>query len=452
MTTKRGGALLALALACSASCVHASPRRRRRRSRPPSPSWCGPKKIKLGLTDGFGGNSWRLVTTASARDEAKKCPSVTSIDYADGQGNTQKAISDIQGMVAKGVNALVVFPDAGKAILPALRSAVQGRRRDGALPRRPRAARPASTTTSSSTRRFAQAGENWGKWILKVLPKGGNVLMLSGPKGNSQGIEENQGLHKILDPTHKYKFIGEQPFEVTNWDPALTQKVLSAAIAKYPKIDVIVSDFGPSLVGALPEFKKSGRTIPALATSDGNVLGCFWKTNEGQEPDVQAVHRLDAERPRPPRDRLGRGARHRRQEAGDDALPVARCSRTRSTGKPQPGGVQAEPAGRHLPLRRAAGRRAGQAGEEVGRTTRLRAAVAGRRAHRSRPETPHRGQRTHRQPAAPSTSRADAQPTLSLRGITKHYDGVAALPTSRSRCCRARCTPCSARTAPASRR
>ena len=108
--------------------------------------------------------------------------------------------------------------------------------------------------------------------------------MLSGPKGNSQGVDENKGLHKILDPSGKYKFIGEQPFEVTNWDPALTQKVLSAAIAKYPKIDVIVSDFGPSLVGALPEFTKSGRTIPALATSDGNVLGCFWKKNVAKNP------------------------------------------------------------------------------------------------------------------------------------------------------------------------
>ena len=191
---------------------------------------------------------------------------------------------------------------------------------------------------------FVQAGENWGKWILRVLPKGGNVLMLSGPKGNSQGVEENKGLHKILDPTNKYKFIGEQPFEVTNWDPALTQKVLSAAIAKYPKIDVIVSDFGPSLVGALPEFTKSGRTIPALATSDGNVLGCFWKTNVRQEPDVQALHRLDAERPRTPRDRLGRGARHRRQEAGDDALPVAGL-RGLGDRQAQPGGVPAKPAG-----------------------------------------------------------------------------------------------------------
>ena len=90
-----------------------------------APSWCGPKKITLGLTDGFGGNSWRLVTTAAGKDEAAKCPSVTEVEYADGQGDTQKAISDIQGMVAKGVDALVVFPDAGEAMLPALRSAYQ---------------------------------------------------------------------------------------------------------------------------------------------------------------------------------------------------------------------------------------------------------------------------------------------------------------------------------------
>ena len=247
------------------------------------PSWCGPKKIKLGFTDGFGGNSWRLVTTASARDEAKKCSSVSSIDYADGQGNTQKAISDIQGMVAKGVDALVVFPDAGKAMLPALRSSYKA----GVV------TVPYRVTPGGQAGRdynvfidtpFVDAGRNWGRWIRKVLPKGGNVLMLSGPKGNSQGIEENKGLHQILDPTKKYKFIGEQPFEVTNWDPALTQKVLSAAIAKNSKIDVIVSDFGPSLVGALPEFTKSGRPIPALATSDGNVLGCFWKKQYKKNP------------------------------------------------------------------------------------------------------------------------------------------------------------------------
>ncbi len=247
------------------------------------PSWCGPKKIVLGMTDGFGGNSWRLVTTASARAEAAKCPRVTKFLYANGQGNTQKAISDIQGMVAQGVNALVVFPDAGPAILPALRSAYKA----GVITV-PYRVSPGGTAGVDYNifigTDFTQAGQEWGQWIEQVLPNGGNVLMLSGPPGNSQGVLEAQGLHGVLDPTGKYKFIGQQPFEPTNWDPALTQTVLTAAIAKYPKIDVIVSDFGPSLVGALPQFTKSGRTIPALATSDGNALGCFWQNNHAANP------------------------------------------------------------------------------------------------------------------------------------------------------------------------
>src|SRR2546422_193737 len=81
-----------------------------------APSWCGSKKITLALSDGFGGNTWRRITEAEARDEASKCPAVTKFIYTDGQGNTQKAISDINGLVAQGVNALIVFADAAKGI------------------------------------------------------------------------------------------------------------------------------------------------------------------------------------------------------------------------------------------------------------------------------------------------------------------------------------------------
>jgi ribose transport system substrate-binding protein len=250
------------------------------------PAWCGPEEISLGFTDGFGGNSWRIVTAAAARDEAEKCPSVTDIQYADGQGDTQKAIADIQGLVATGVDALVVFPDAGEAMLPALRSAYQA----GVVtvPYRVDPGGEAGVDYDVYVDTdFTEAGRNWGNWIIENLPDGGTVLMLSGPPGNSQGELEKEGLLEVLEPTGNYEFIGEQPFEPTNWDPAETQRVLTAAIAQFPEIDVIVSDFGPSLVGALPEFENSGRSIPLLATSDGNVLGCFYEENKPNNPDFE---------------------------------------------------------------------------------------------------------------------------------------------------------------------
>jgi ribose transport system substrate-binding protein len=249
-----------------------------------TPSWCGPKQASIALLDGYGGNSWRQVTTASGKQEALKCASITKYEYADGQGDTQKSISDIKAMAAKGIDALVVFPDAGPAMLPTITSVYKSGK--VIVPYRVEAGgKPGVNYTQFIGASFKNDGQNWGNWIKSVLPGGGNLLFLSGPAGNSQGLDELAGLKSVLGP--EYKFINPEPFDVTNWDPALTQKVLTAEIAKNSKIDVIVSDFGPSLVGALPLFKNSGRSIPALSTSDGNSLGCFWTDNQKDNPDFK---------------------------------------------------------------------------------------------------------------------------------------------------------------------
>jgi len=246
-----------------------------------APSWCGTKKITFALLDGFGGNSWRLVTTASGKDEASKCPSVTNFKYADGQGNVQKATSDIKGMASSGVDAMVVFPDAGRAVLPALTAAYKA-----GVVTVPYRVDPGGKAGVNYTAwigdDFAHDGVNWAEWIKKNVPAGGNILFMGGPAGNSQSVTEYNALKQNLPAT--YKFVGQTPFVPTDWDPTKTQTLLSAAIAKYPKIDIIVSDFGPTLVSSLHLFPDSGRPIPALATSDGNSLSCYWQGQQKANP------------------------------------------------------------------------------------------------------------------------------------------------------------------------
>ena len=157
-----------------------------------TPSWCGPKKATIALLDGYGGNSWRQVTTASGKQEALKCPSITNYEYADGQGDTQKSISDIKAMAAKGVDALVVFPDAGPAMLPAITSVYKSGK--VIVPYRVEAGGKAGENyTKFIGTDFKNDGRNWGNWIKGVLPQGGNLLFLSGPAGNSQGLDELTG-------------------------------------------------------------------------------------------------------------------------------------------------------------------------------------------------------------------------------------------------------------------
>jgi ribose transport system substrate-binding protein len=133
-------------------------------------------------------------------------------------------------------------------------------------------------------------GRDWGNFIKEQFPDGANIDFFSGPAGNSFGLALLAGVKEVLGDDGKYKFLNPEPFHVTNWDPALTQQVLTAEVAKHgADIDVILSDFGASLIGGLPAFEDSGLSIPTIATQDANILGCFWTEHHEANPDFKLL-------------------------------------------------------------------------------------------------------------------------------------------------------------------
>ena len=248
--------------------------------------WCGPKQASIALADGFGDNTWRELTRYSAVTIAAPCPSVTKYVYANGQGNTQKAISDINALVAQGITAIVDFPDAGKAMLPVLTKAYQA----GTIVV-PYRVFPGGTAKQNYnaylTTNFTSAGVLWGHDVATALNGKGNVVFLGGPPANSQSLAEYQGLQSVFKNYPGIHVIGQKPYNVTNWDPALTQQVMASLLSKYPKIDAVVSDFGTALAASFPQFQKAGRQIPVIATEDGNSLGCDYASMHASDPNFK---------------------------------------------------------------------------------------------------------------------------------------------------------------------
>ncbi|AMX97620.1 substrate-binding domain-containing protein [Mesorhizobium ciceri] len=239
------------------------------------PSFCGTKEISVALADGFAQNPWRQMTTAAAINEASQCPNVTGWDHTDGQGNTQKAISDLSGLAARGVNAIVVFPDAGPAMLPAIRDAFkQG---STVVPYRARVGGEEGKDYSVFVgTNFHQDGVDWGKWMAKALHGKGNVAYLGGPAGTSQSRERADGILEAFKDYPGIVQIGQKPFEVTNWDSSMVAKSLGALIAQYPQIDGVIADLSMGVV-ASGVFERAGRPLPLIAGEDANVFGCTWK-------------------------------------------------------------------------------------------------------------------------------------------------------------------------------
>jgi ribose transport system substrate-binding protein len=238
--------------------------------------FCGTKPITLAVLDGYGVNAWSQHSYAAVRAEAAKCKNV-KVTVAAGGGDLQKSIADISGAVAQGANAIVVIPDFGQSELPAIQQATQA-----GVKVVPWAASPGGkngTDYVSYVDWLPQyAGTIWAQWVAKVLHGSGNVIYLGGPAGNPVGMDALANMVKVFKKYPGIKLLtGDKGFAVTNWDPATAQKVTAALLAKYPKIDAIVTNYGTDATAAARAFQAAGRALVQVAGADANGLSCLYK-------------------------------------------------------------------------------------------------------------------------------------------------------------------------------
>ena len=174
--------------------------------------WCGPKKASIALADGFGDNTWRLLTRYSAVVAAAPCLSVTKYVYTNGQGNTEKAISDINSLVSLGITAVVDFPDASEAMLPVITKAYHA----GVImvPYRVFPGGTAGTNYNAYiSTNFVSAGVLWATDVASALKGKGNVAFLSGPSRQLAGSRRAAGYSQCLQEVPQHPPCGTEPLQ-----------------------------------------------------------------------------------------------------------------------------------------------------------------------------------------------------------------------------------------------
>jgi ribose transport system substrate-binding protein len=251
--------------------------------------FCGSKPVKVALADGFGGNSWRKTTRALFEAEAKKCPNITKILYTDAQADPQKAIADINGLVAQGVNVIVSFADAGEALLPTVQAATAAGVKFVSIVACP-GGKPGEDYVDCVSENVDTYGYGLAKWTIEKMGGKGNLVMTGGQAGNPYSAAVYKGLKRAAAENPGVKILNEQMGDVpvdTGWEPGKTKQVMAGLITKFGQIDGVVADYGGGSVGGIEAFLESGRPLPVWSANDSNQFACLYYENKDKQPSFQ---------------------------------------------------------------------------------------------------------------------------------------------------------------------
>ena len=146
-------------------------------------------KLRIGVSNGFSGNTWRTECMASLRNEASKHPEIADLIIVDGQGDITKQVNDIRDLISQQVDAILVIPNSSTAVAPALARAMRAN-----IPVIPFNLDVSGEQWCSYIGTDpVKKGVAWGKFMTEALDGKGKIVVLGGLPGNSGSADVWKG-------------------------------------------------------------------------------------------------------------------------------------------------------------------------------------------------------------------------------------------------------------------
>jgi len=243
-------ATLLLAVASTSSCKRDS---ERSAAPPPSASAKGPRHYVIGMSQCNLGEPWRVQMNADVAQAAKKHPEF-EVRFKDAQNDSLRQRAQVEELAAQGIDLLIISP---KESAPLTKPVADVYAKGIPVIVLDRAVEGDAYTTfiGADNRRI---GREAGKYALKLLGSGKNVVELKGLMTSTPGRDRNEGFREgiELDKHPDKKLVFEADMQ---WLEPNARKEMESALAANKTIDLVYAHNDPGAHGAYLAAKASGR-------------------------------------------------------------------------------------------------------------------------------------------------------------------------------------------------
>ena len=210
-------------------------------------------KLVIGFAQMENNNPWRIAETNSFKEEAAKRGH--EIVVSDAQGDAARQVNNVEDLVTRRVDVIMLPPREFEGLSPALKAA-----REAKIPvfliDREAAGTPGQDYVAFIGSNFVQQGQRAGEWLINQAGGKANIVELQGTSGASVTRDRKQGFADAISKSPGMKIIASQ---TANFSRAEGQKVMETIIqARGKEIIAVYAHNDEMAIGAIQALKAAG--------------------------------------------------------------------------------------------------------------------------------------------------------------------------------------------------
>ena len=211
------------------------------------------------------GNSWRAQMEQEFVAEAEKLKAdgtVSEYYITNSNEDINKQISDMQDLITKKVDAIVITAASPTALAPVVEEATEAGIKvvsfDNVVDTEEQVA-----AVGIDEKEFGRIG---AQWLADILDGKGKIVVLNGIAGTATDSLRWGGAEEVFNKYPDIEILGSAN---ASWDYAQGKAAMESMLSAYPEIDGVWSQGGAMTQGAIDAFLAAGRDLVPM-TSEGN--------------------------------------------------------------------------------------------------------------------------------------------------------------------------------------
>lgn len=231
----------------------------------------------FGYANASTSNSFRIFSVAALMWEGQNYPDlIAEMLYTNANDSNPKQLADIEDLLVKGVDGIILAPTSAKALCPALEKATK----EGVpvvvfergIDCPPSSwvsyldVQPAAITTATT------------EWVCEQLNYEGKVVLFGIIPGLAIADDHEQAAKAVFD---KYPGIELLAFDYSQVSRSKGKEIMEAWLRAYPQIDAVLAWEGTTIQGAVEAVQEAGRFDEIKAWAGKSEQGYLQLVKEG---------------------------------------------------------------------------------------------------------------------------------------------------------------------------